>query len=562
MLTIAHCLVWQVRTGLTGRVASTGEKVHLKEAYTDPHFKPEIDWQAGYRVRSFLCMPLVKRIDGQQGKTVIGVMQLVNKHARDGFTDADEATLSKLCGQLHTAVLNYRGLRTTQLKLAEVTQLARRRQKALLWIRALAAAKRNREADETTTKIMKDGVLVSAAPADVESAPAPPPLELGASIESDEPPRGPVASASADEATPADASPGKRRQAQTTSLTHPQLSEADDEHGGIPNSPLSHKAGGGSGVGGGGGGRSLTPGGRRGSRPPPSPDRLHRDSRERDSNESIGRRTTVANGGGGGGFDMRRGSVFSRESSFNSRAPFGGSTSRERMTKEDEGNQHPLSLASVVRAYARITAAREGGAPARALDDMDALSVHRLQERTHEIAPTLLGIAHEASTASSGLISTSTAVGAVIRAVESQGAVAAVARRRMHLLLELAQTVVMHGGDEEGLLLAASRCAVGMGGAHGCRIFVVDSSVLWTVDAQRKRHIWRPEDAGLTGHVFMSATPLSIDRDAADHTNFIKGIDWEAGMPISTDLHTSSHICPHLPTSAHICPHLPVSPSL
>jgi adenylate cyclase len=60
-----------VRTGLTGRVALHGDKINLKgDAYQDPVFKPEIDWQAGYRVRSFLCMPLVKRIDGHSGKAV------------------------------------------------------------------------------------------------------------------------------------------------------------------------------------------------------------------------------------------------------------------------------------------------------------------------------------------------------------------------------------------------------------------------------------------------------------------------------------------------------------
>ena len=44
-----------LRTGLTGRVANSGEKINLKDAYQDPQFRPEIDWQAGYRVRSFLC---------------------------------------------------------------------------------------------------------------------------------------------------------------------------------------------------------------------------------------------------------------------------------------------------------------------------------------------------------------------------------------------------------------------------------------------------------------------------------------------------------------------------
>ena len=69
----------------------------------------------------------------------------------------------------------------------------------------------------------------------------------------------------------------------------------------------------------------------------------------------------------------------------------------------------------------------------------------------------------------------------------------------------------------QGLLFAASKCALGMGSAHGCRIFVVEDGVLWTADAQRKRLQWTPTEAGLTGHVFLSGSTLALTSGAHEH---------------------------------------------
>ena len=81
-----------LRTGLTGRVAYTGEKVNIKgDAYQDLQFKPEIDWQAGYRVRSFLCMPLlrVRTKDGTERLTVEGSATLAAVKAAIDAMKAD-----------------------------------------------------------------------------------------------------------------------------------------------------------------------------------------------------------------------------------------------------------------------------------------------------------------------------------------------------------------------------------------------------------------------------------------------------------------------------------------
>ena len=61
-------------------------------------------------------MPLVRRNfeAGEQGRTVVGCVQLVNKHSREGFGEADESSLAKLCHQLYTSTVAFRSLQTAR----------------------------------------------------------------------------------------------------------------------------------------------------------------------------------------------------------------------------------------------------------------------------------------------------------------------------------------------------------------------------------------------------------------------------------------------------------------
>ena len=56
----------------------------------------------------------------------------------------------------------------------------------------------------------------------------------------------------------------------------------------------------------------------------------------------------------------------------------------------------------------------------------------------------------------------------------------------MHALLELAQSAISHDGDEEGIVLAGSHCALAMAGAHASRLFVLEDGVLWR---RRREHM-------------------------------------------------------------------------
>lgn len=62
--------------GLAGHVAATGETVNVPDAYADPRFDPAVDRQSGYRTRNALVVP----VWGTDGETVVGVIQVLNRH--------------------------------------------------------------------------------------------------------------------------------------------------------------------------------------------------------------------------------------------------------------------------------------------------------------------------------------------------------------------------------------------------------------------------------------------------------------------------------------------------
>ena len=105
--------------GIAGLVASTGNPVRIRDAYTDPRFNPEVDKKTGYRTRSILCLPM-RNPRGQ----VIGVFQVLNK--RDGeFTALDEQLLGSLSSQAAVAVENAKLYEDVQRTLSQLKALDR-----------------------------------------------------------------------------------------------------------------------------------------------------------------------------------------------------------------------------------------------------------------------------------------------------------------------------------------------------------------------------------------------------------------------------------------------------
>jgi adenylate cyclase len=86
--------------GIAGHVARTGNTVNIPDAYQDPRFNPEVDYQTGYRTHTILCMPM----KNQRGK-ILGVLQVLNKR-QGAFTRADEELLEAFAAGAAVAVQN------------------------------------------------------------------------------------------------------------------------------------------------------------------------------------------------------------------------------------------------------------------------------------------------------------------------------------------------------------------------------------------------------------------------------------------------------------------------
>lgn len=86
-----------IRTGLSGWVASRREPLLVDDAYQDERFLKEVDEVTGYRTRAVLGVPLVDRHD------LVGVLQLINKRAGP-FTQGDLRLVTAACAAAATAV--------------------------------------------------------------------------------------------------------------------------------------------------------------------------------------------------------------------------------------------------------------------------------------------------------------------------------------------------------------------------------------------------------------------------------------------------------------------------
>jgi len=69
--------------GIAGWVLDNGRTLVVPDAYSDPRFFPDVDKKTGYRSRSILCVPLVRK--GSE----IGVLQVLNPIGREAFEEAD-----------------------------------------------------------------------------------------------------------------------------------------------------------------------------------------------------------------------------------------------------------------------------------------------------------------------------------------------------------------------------------------------------------------------------------------------------------------------------------------
>jgi len=83
-------------TGFAGDCATTGNIVNIPDAYQDARFNPEFDKKSGYRTKQILCMP----VRDSQDKTIVGVLQAINKKDDSPFDVIDEQLLQSIALQV------------------------------------------------------------------------------------------------------------------------------------------------------------------------------------------------------------------------------------------------------------------------------------------------------------------------------------------------------------------------------------------------------------------------------------------------------------------------------
>ncbi len=126
--------------GIAGRVAETGERVNLPDAYADARFNQEVDRRTGYRTRAILCAP-VRDLSGR----IVAVLQLLNRLDGGPFDGDDERLLDAFVGQVAIALRN-----AQQMELIE----ARRKTSELL-LDVMKSFSSELEIDALLLKIME-----------------------------------------------------------------------------------------------------------------------------------------------------------------------------------------------------------------------------------------------------------------------------------------------------------------------------------------------------------------------------------------------------------------------
>ena len=86
--------------GLAGTCFTSGEVLHIPDAYVDDRFNPEVDRRTGFRTRNILCMPVRNK-----QSTKIGVLQVLNKIG-GAFGEVDESRLNAFGSQCAIALEN------------------------------------------------------------------------------------------------------------------------------------------------------------------------------------------------------------------------------------------------------------------------------------------------------------------------------------------------------------------------------------------------------------------------------------------------------------------------
>jgi signal transduction histidine kinase len=118
----------KVGIGISGHVAATGEIINIPDAYQDSRFDPSTDKRTGYHTRSILCIPVWEPTTSDQERSILGVIQVLNKK-KGPFTVDDESILQAVASEVAIAISNARLYEELEGKYKEIDLLYEMEQK-------------------------------------------------------------------------------------------------------------------------------------------------------------------------------------------------------------------------------------------------------------------------------------------------------------------------------------------------------------------------------------------------------------------------------------------------
>ena len=93
--------------GIVGCSAQNLEIINISDVYHDSRFDKSWDQMTGFRTRSILAVPMVRRGE------LVGVLEVINKYGAAGFDSGDQELICKIASQAAIAVENAKLYQTT-----------------------------------------------------------------------------------------------------------------------------------------------------------------------------------------------------------------------------------------------------------------------------------------------------------------------------------------------------------------------------------------------------------------------------------------------------------------
>ena len=112
-----------ISQGLAGWVAMNRQSIIVNDVSRDRRFSGQVDAETGFQTKNILCVPLLS-----QGR-LVGVLEVLNKETKGGFTSGDQAWLETLANQAAVALENahlFQNLRKEQERMIQAEEEVRR----------------------------------------------------------------------------------------------------------------------------------------------------------------------------------------------------------------------------------------------------------------------------------------------------------------------------------------------------------------------------------------------------------------------------------------------------